>query len=155
MAERIQMSRQHPWRTENPDAVKVDRTTKWGNPFRLGKREGLACVPGAMTGETWEYEDRISAAGMRHDFFHPDGRVTACTIRELTRSEAVMLFREQLTGDAPHIRDIEKYGPGLRWQGSRLTVADVRAELAGKNLACWCPLDQPCHADVLLAVANA
>ena len=31
----------------------------------------------------------------------------------------------------------------------------IRAELRGKNLACWCPLDQPCHADVLLEVANA
>lgn len=26
--------------------------------------------------------------------------------------------------------------------------------LRGKNLACWCPLDQPCHADVLLRLAN-
>lgn len=26
--------------------------------------------------------------------------------------------------------------------------------LKGKNLACWCPLDQPCHADVLLNLAN-
>jgi Domain of unknown function (DUF4326) len=26
--------------------------------------------------------------------------------------------------------------------------------LRGKNLACWCPLDQPCHADVLLDLAN-
>lgn len=32
--------------------------------------------------------------------------------------------------------------------------SDVRRELAGKNLACWCPLDQPCHADVLLDIAN-
>jgi hypothetical protein len=32
---------------------------------------------------------------------------------------------------------------------------DVRAELGGKDLACWCPLDQPCHADVLLEFANA
>jgi hypothetical protein len=28
------------------------------------------------------------------------------------------------------------------------------APLRGKNLACWCPLDQPCHADVLLKLAN-
>lgn len=28
------------------------------------------------------------------------------------------------------------------------------APLRGKNLACWCPLDQPCHADVLLEIAN-
>lgn len=26
--------------------------------------------------------------------------------------------------------------------------------LKGKDLACWCPLDQPCHADVLLELAN-
>lgn len=26
--------------------------------------------------------------------------------------------------------------------------------LKGKNLACWCALDQPCHADVLLDLAN-
>jgi hypothetical protein len=28
------------------------------------------------------------------------------------------------------------------------------SELRGKDLACWCPLDQPCHADVLLELAN-
>lgn len=28
------------------------------------------------------------------------------------------------------------------------------APLRGKNLACWCALDQPCHADVLLEMAN-
>jgi hypothetical protein len=27
-------------------------------------------------------------------------------------------------------------------------------ELRGKDLACWCPLDKPCHADVLLRLAN-
>jgi hypothetical protein len=26
--------------------------------------------------------------------------------------------------------------------------------LRGKSLACWCQLDQPCHADVLLELAN-
>ena len=26
--------------------------------------------------------------------------------------------------------------------------------LAGKDLVCWCPLDQPCHADVLLELAQ-
>lgn len=29
------------------------------------------------------------------------------------------------------------------------------SELRGKDLACWCALDQPCHADVLLEWANA
>lgn len=26
--------------------------------------------------------------------------------------------------------------------------------LRGKNLACWCPIGSPCHADVLLELAN-
>jgi hypothetical protein len=30
----------------------------------------------------------------------------------------------------------------------------VRWHLRGKDLACFCPLDQPCHADVLLELAN-
>lgn len=34
------------------------------------------------------------------------------------------------------------------------SLDEIRSELAGRDLACWCPLDQPCHADVLLAVAN-
>jgi hypothetical protein len=28
------------------------------------------------------------------------------------------------------------------------------SELAGRDLACWCRLDQPCHADVLLAASG-
>lgn len=32
--------------------------------------------------------------------------------------------------------------------------SEIQEELRGKNLACWCPLDQPCHADVLLELAN-
>jgi hypothetical protein len=32
-------------------------------------------------------------------------------------------------------------------------VADI-VRLRGKSLACWCRLDKPCHADVLLEIAN-
>ena len=27
-------------------------------------------------------------------------------------------------------------------------------ELNGKDLVCWCPLDKPCHADILLRPSN-
>lgn len=30
----------------------------------------------------------------------------------------------------------------------------ARVDLGGRDLACWCPLDEPCHADVLLCLAN-
>ncbi|CCB64428.1 DUF4326 domain-containing protein [Hyphomicrobium sp. MC1] len=32
---------------------------------------------------------------------------------------------------------------------------DAQKELRGKNLACWCRPGAPCHADVLLEIANA
>lgn len=35
------------------------------------------------------------------------------------------------------------------------SINAIKAELCGKDLACWCALDKPCHADVLLAIANA
>lgn len=37
----------------------------------------------------------------------------------------------------------------------QFTVAEVKRELRGTTLGCWCALDQPCHADVLLEVANS
>jgi hypothetical protein len=33
--------------------------------------------------------------------------------------------------------------------------ADIRAELGGHNLACWCKPGTPCHADVLIELANS
>jgi hypothetical protein len=33
-------------------------------------------------------------------------------------------------------------------------AADARRVLRGKNLACWCKPGEPCHADVLLEIAN-
>ena len=35
-----------------------------------------------------------------------------------------------------------------------VTVEDAKRELRGRDLACYCPVDEPCHADVLLAVAK-
>ena len=35
------------------------------------------------------------------------------------------------------------------------SIEEIQSELRGKNLACFCKLDQPCHADVLLSLANA
>lgn len=37
---------------------------------------------------------------------------------------------------------------------SSTMVAAIQRDLRGRDLACWCKPDQPCHADVLLAIAN-
>lgn len=33
-------------------------------------------------------------------------------------------------------------------------IREAPIQLRGRHLACWCALDQPCHADVLLELAN-
>ena len=48
-------------------------------------------------------------------------------------------------------RAVEDYRIWLRPE----TRSSIREHLAGKDLACWCRLDQPCHADVLLEIANS
>lgn len=35
-----------------------------------------------------------------------------------------------------------------------LDVDQVRRDLTGWNLACWCPIGTPCHGDYLLTLAN-
>lgn len=37
---------------------------------------------------------------------------------------------------------------------SAAPIAEQISELRGKNLACWCKPGQPCHADVLIEIAN-
>ena len=55
-----------------------------------------------------------------------------------TPEEAVERFREWLetTREGRHVAD------------------SARRILWGRDLACWCPPGQPCHADVLLEIAN-
>jgi hypothetical protein len=49
--------------------------------------------------------------------------------------------------------------PRPRWCAYRRWAAgnnatEARRILHGHDLACWCPLDQPCHAHVPLQLAN-
>lgn len=39
------------------------------------------------------------------------------------------------------------------WAGFQLAIV-AHHYLRGKNLACWCGLNEPCHADVILRIAN-
>lgn len=104
---RIQLSRAKGWRMP-PDTVKVDRTTRWGNPFRIGD----AYV-----------RPRMAAGGGERSNVVADA------------AHAVRLFRRFTAREAAF-------------------QAEVRLHLRGKNLACWCAPGSPCHADVLLELAN-
>ncbi|MBN9607821.1 MAG: hypothetical protein BGO26_10145 [Actinobacteria bacterium 69-20] len=124
MPERIQMSRSHPWRAEHPDAVIVDRRTKWGNPFKIGR-----------TYDMWVHD------------VTPKGYVENVT-------QAVELFRQYTHFHFVPIKPETRPYHGIYTYGLEPLASHARRLLAGRDLACWCPLDQPCHADVLLALAN-
>jgi hypothetical protein len=68
-----------------------------------------------------------------------------------SRALAVALYRDWLRigNQSPALSGTQDYAV------TRRIVLDSLGELEGLDLACWCPLDVPCHADVLLELANA
>lgn len=76
--------------------------------------------------------------------------------------EAVKAYARLLTENSPSFQ----IGPGglqfaanyniccLEWWFQKEMLPGLLSQIRGKQLACWCPLDRPCHADVLAALAN-
>lgn len=123
MPQRIQQRRTRGWRKPE-GAVAVGRGTRWGNPFKVGRRY----VRFHTLGWGMPTSRDLGPLG--------DGK-HAEVVELADRSEAVEMFRA--------------------WTRSRMTTMKPPLDLsplAGHNLMCWCPLDQPCHADVLLELAN-
>jgi len=56
---------------------------------------------------------------------------------------------------AEYGRDLAVFNFRQRMRNMALINPSFFDAIRGKDLACWCPLDQPCHADVLLKIANA
>ncbi len=61
-------------------------------------------------------------------------------------------FRLGVDGDRDEC--VARYRQALLGGQLPFSIADVRHELAGRDLACWCPHHLACHADVLLDIAN-
>lgn len=147
---RIQRQRTKGWQMPT-GAIYVGRPGKWGNPFAHRNRmTGLVRYQPA-TPDVVDFEGRISADGTRHDYYAADGTVTEFWVRWATHAELVELFRRTLLDPTP---GMVAAWPSRGGRFTRFTVDDVRRHLAGRDLACWCPLDRPCHADVLLDIAN-
>ena len=55
----------------------------------------------------------------------------------------------------PRQRAVALYKHWLVQSPAGVAIAEAaKRELRGKMLACWCPLDRECHADVLCELAN-
>lgn len=121
---RIQRKRTKGFRLP-PDAVVVTRPTKWGNPFVADFIDGDWVVR--------SFDGAIMTVG------YPTERHA--------KSGACRLFLAYLKNDG------SKAGQ-IRDSGGAFIAQLAREELRGKRLACYCPLDHPCHADVLAEIAN-
>lgn len=71
-----------------------------------------------------------------------------------TRQQAVDAMRAALTTGCVLTRVGFTPSPDQVAAWRTFVLANIET-LRGHNLACHCPLDQPCHADVLLELANA
>lgn len=106
------------------NTVSVARPSRWGNPITITSEDCGEAAPGGVC-----YVVRNTATRNRPIVHKSDMRDA--------RQVAVDVFRAGVLNG--------RFGYG---------IGEVRARLRGKNLMCWCPLDQPCHADVLLEFAN-
>ena len=123
---RIQRKRVKGWRMP-ANTVYVGRGSKFGNPF------AVECL--------FDNRRRGGAAswGVLEAFNLGDSGVTVLGFSQ-THSDAAEASARAVTLYREVIAD------------GRLKID--ASPLRGLNLACWCPDDQPCHADVLLEIAN-
>jgi hypothetical protein len=59
-----------------------------------------------------------------------------------------------LSEDEARKTSVALYRADLLAGKADITVGQVREALLGRNLACWCKLADPCHADTLMCVAR-
>lgn len=128
---RIQRKRTKGWQMPK-NTVFVGRPTKWGNPFIL-------------------YGDQILInANHRRKILNPWVYVCQGTVEDVVR------FYELLFSGKYTPRDmtlLEGIGADIIHWEQHFKTLDLN-ELKGKDLACWCPLSKPCHADILLNINN-
>lgn len=124
---RVQLSRAKGWR-KPPNTVVVARPSILGNPFRVNREPTIT--------ECWSVHyvpDPLVDSG-------PGRLVDEFDTKAEAVQAAVECYREWATEGRNHYLRAQHFID--------------KHNLRGKNLACWCPLDQPCHADVLLDLAN-
>lgn len=114
---------------DHPIRIQLRRTKGWRMPPNTVV---VARGPGRIFGNPFTIKDAIEVARVRQG--QAPAFVVAC-------------FRIWLAGGRADWMGQESDDAAKR-------ILDAIPTLRGKHLACFCPLDQPCHADVLLEIAN-
>lgn len=109
-----------------PERVQLSRRKGWKMPPNTVK----VTRPGPW-GNPFVVNPRVTPGGRTGGTYHSVPSV----------EDAVACYREMFSCDSPE---------GSRGHWLQTNLHHLRA----KNLACWCKLGEPCHADVLLELAN-
>lgn len=136
---RIQRRRVKGWKMP-ANTVSVTRPGKWGNPFDFRSSDccWLALSYGCRGDRLGRQEASVKAF---REWIEPLGKG-----KKVVRVERGVSFGND--------EKTAQIGPRFI-VGPPPMIDEVRAELRGKNLACFCKEGEPCHADVLLEIANA
>ncbi|GAB3656616.1 DUF4326 domain-containing protein [Glycomyces tarimensis] len=139
MPKRIQRKRVKGWRMP-AGAIYVGRGSKWGNPFRVYRCDCCG------------HWDVVDDNGVQHHIDHAVARGEASPMGIVLDPTSTPSSEGQRREAVSHA--VELFQQDIEWGSAAFTADQARAELAGRDLMCWCPLDQACHADVLLELAN-
>lgn len=138
---RIRLSRAKGWRMPE-GAIKVDRSTPFGNPWKCGA-PGVVRVPFFDTGGALHELDIELASGISD--------ATAVAAFRFWLGQNILTALPGLVVD----RDGTATPPvAAGFTHMRQRILDRLPDIRGHDLACWCALDAACHADVLLELAN-
>jgi hypothetical protein len=114
---------------EKPKRIQRKRIKGW----RMPPNTVSVCRPGK-----WGNPYKVVPVGGLWGLYCPEiNATTAHSRKKINVVRASIEFFRDECADRPEFRD------------------EIRKELKGKNLACFCRIDQPCHADVLLEIANS
>lgn len=119
--------------SDTPKRIQLKRTRGW----RMPPNTVVVARPGPL-GNPLTIKNAIEAGYARKD--DPEG----------ARRFVAECFRDWLL-QTPGERE---WWSGPESDKRRKIICERIPDLRGKNLACWCPVGSPCHADVLLDIAN-
>ncbi len=119
-----------------PERIQLRRTKGWRLPI-----EAVTVARPTRFGNPFHVKHLACAA-------HPG---SMCWSVELGYTS----YADHLNGQQEaHQRAVDLYREHVIGILAPVTFMQWRAKLYGHPLACWCPLDFPCHGDTLLEVMN-
>lgn len=152
MPERVQLRRTKGFRLPE-SAVNVARPGKWGNPIPW-KGEWIMWTAVGL-GLKRDEKGRRAAAVALHRAWITQTPIVVEPWETENDGGSIEFGDGTVRTMADHCQGIALGAAGLFPAPVLPAPPSDFTELCGRDLACWCPSDQPCHADVLLELANA